>query len=164
MKHLRLFENFNEKTFIVYHSTNYEIDKFDFDKIDPGPGSSTRIEAIFFSDIPQHSWGEYVYKVELTSKNPIRWNMSNTGFDSLSVQEAFDALLRQDIGYIVEDMIEYQNVSKKRAEDLADWWAYNSDLIILNNCNYAKHRTEYIVPAPYYNGHSAEIKIIEIIR
>jgi len=51
----------NGNEFIGYHSTNSKIDNFDFNKIEIKPNSSTRIDEIFFSNIPQTSWGKYIY-------------------------------------------------------------------------------------------------------
>lgn len=47
----------SNKEFIGYHSTDSKIDNFDFDKIETKSNSSTRIDAMFFSNVPQTSWG-----------------------------------------------------------------------------------------------------------
>jgi len=146
--------------YIAYHSSNYKINEFDFDKIELKPNSSTRIDGIFFSDLPQTSWGEYIYKVKLSTKNPAIFDISKSRFDSLSIQEAFDALLRGDTSYIVEDLVEYGGMDESDAENLVEQWEL-TDLIVIKNCNYAKHNTEYIVPNPYYNQLSAKITILE---
>lgn len=86
-------QNINKNEFIAYHSTDSEINDFSFDGIKIKPNSSTRIDGIFFSDIPQKSWGENIYKVKLISKNPAIFDLSKSRFDSLGIQEAFDALL-----------------------------------------------------------------------
>lgn len=146
--------------YIVYHSSNSIIDEFDFNNIVIKPNSSTRIDGIFFSDIPQKSWGEYIYKVKLSAKNPAIFDISKSRFDSLSVQEAFDALLRGDTSYMFEDLVEYGGMDESEAEYMIEQWL-TLDLIVIENCNYARHNTEYIVPAPYYNKMSAEITILE---
>ena len=64
-----LNEGLNNKEFIAYHSSYSKIDDFDFDKIEIKPNSSTRIDALFFSDTPQKSWGDYLYKVKIISNN-----------------------------------------------------------------------------------------------
>ena len=172
MKYLKLFEAFtknstlnihsNKQEIIAYHSTNDEITEFDFnDHIGNNPQSSTRMEGIYFSNVPQKSWGENIYKVKIITQNPIRWDMSNTRFDSLSVQEAFDALLKDETGWVQEDLVEYQDMDEDEAWELTGWWSENADLIILENCNYAKHNIEYIIPSPNYNGHLAKIVILE---
>ena len=154
-------EFFNEqvsgnKEFIGYHSTNSKIDNFDFDKIELKPNSSTRIDGIFFSNVPQTSWGDYVYKVKIISQNPAIFDLSKSRFDSLGIQEAFDALLRGDTSYMIEDLVEYGGMEQDDAENLADEWR-SLDLIVITNQIYGKHDTEYIVPEPYYNGKSAKI-------
>ena len=157
LKTYKLFENKHTHEYIVYHSSNNEITEFNFDYLGETPGSSTRIDALFFSDIPQKSWGENVYKIKIISNHPAIYDISKSRFDSLSIQEAFDALLRQNPGYIIEDLIDYGDMAKEDAEKLAYDWVENLDLIILINCNYAKHNIEYIVPDVYYNGKSAKI-------
>jgi len=146
----------NNKEFIAYHSTNSKIDDFDFDKIELKPNSSTRIDGMFFSNIPQTSWGDYVYKVKIISQNPAIFDLSKSRFDSLGIQEAFDALLRGDTSYIIDDLVEYGDMEQEAAENLAEEWT-SLDLIVITNQVYGKHDTEYIVPEPYYNGNSAKI-------
>lgn len=144
------------KEFIAYHSTNTKIDNFDFDKIELKPNSSTRIDGIFFSNVPQTSWGDYVYKVKIISQNPAIFDLSKSRFDSLAIQEAFDALLRGDTSYMIEDLVEYGGMEQEDAENLVDGWR-DLDLIVITNQVYGNHDTEYIVPEPYYNGKSAKI-------
>ena len=144
------------KEFIAYHSTNSKIDNFDFDKIELKPNSSTRIDGIFFSNVPQKSWGDYVYKVKIISQNPAIFDLNKSRFDSLGIQEAFEALLRGDTSYMIEDLVEYGGMEQEEAESLVDEWI-NLDLIVITNQVYGKHDTEYIVPEPYYNGKSAKI-------
>jgi hypothetical protein len=146
----------SDKEFIAYHSTDTKIDDFDFNKIELKANSSTRIDGIFFSNIPQKSWGDYVYKVKIVSQNPTIFDLSKSRFDSLGIQEAFDALLRQDGAYIIEDLVEYGDMEQEGAEELVDRW-YDLDLIVITNQVYGKHDIEYIVPDPYYNGNSAKI-------
>ena len=145
-----------DKEFIAYHSTNSKIDNFDFDKIELKPNSSTRIDGIFFSNVPQTSWGDYVYKVKIISQNPAIFDLSKSRFDSLGIQEAFDALLRGDTSYMIEDLVEYGGMVQEDAENLVEEWR-SLDLIVITNQVYGKHDTEYIVPEPYYNGKSAKI-------
>lgn len=145
-----------EYEYIAYHSTDFIIDDFEPDKINPQAGSSTRIDGVFFSDIPQKMWGDYLYKVKIISQNPAIFNMKTTRLDSLGVQELFDNLLRGSTGYMIEDLVEYADMEEDEAEDLAEKWR-KSDLIVLTNCVYANHSTEYIVPNKYYNGNSAQI-------
>jgi hypothetical protein len=145
-----------DKEFIAYHSTNSKIDDFDFDKIELKPNSSTRIDGMFFSNIPQTSWGDYVYKVKIISQNPAIFDLSKSRFDSLGIQEAFDALLRGDTSYIIDDLVEYGDMEQEDAENLAEEWG-GLDLIIITNQVYGKHDIEYIVPEPYYSGKSAKI-------
>ena len=145
-----------DKEFIAYHSTNSKIDNFDFDKIELKPNSSTRIDGIFFSNVPQTSWGYYVYKVKIISQNPAIFDLSKSRFDSLGIQEAFDALLRGDTSYMIEDLVEYGGMVQEDAENLVEEWR-SLDLIVITNQVYGKHDTEYIVPEPYYNGKSAKI-------
>lgn len=154
-----LNEGVNNKEFIAYHSSYSKINNFDFDKIEIKPNSSTRIDALFFSDTPQNSWGNYLYKVKIISKNPAIFDLSKSRFDSLGVQEAFDALLRGETSYIIDDLIEYGGMEYEEAENLAEEWR-GLDLIVIENQVYAKHNTEYIVPDPYYNGKSAKIIIL----
>ena len=144
------------KEFIAYHSTNSKIDDFNFDKIELKPNSSTRIDGMFFSNIPQTSWGDYVYKVKIISQNPSIFDLSKSRFDSLAIQEAFDALLRGDTSYIIDDLVEYGDMEREDAENLAEEWR-GLDLIVIANQVYGKHDIEYIVPEPYYNGKSAKI-------
>lgn len=144
------------KEFIAYHSTNSKIDDFDFDKIELKPNSSTRIDGIFFSNVPQTSWGDYVYKVKIISQNPAIFDLSKSRFDSLGIQEAFDVLLRGDTSYMIDDLVEYGGMEQEDAEVLVDEWR-SLDLIVIINQIYGKHNTEYIVPDPYYNGKSAKI-------
>lgn len=144
------------KEFIGYHSTDSKIDDFDFDKIELKPNSSTRIDGMFFSNVPQTSWGDYVYKVKIISQNPAIFDLSKSRFDSLGVQEAFDVLLRGETSYMIEDLVEYGGMEQEDAENLVDEWK-NLDLIVIRNQVYGKHDTEYIVLEPYYNGKSANI-------
>lgn len=66
MRYLKLFEDFkNTHEYIAYHSTNDTITNFNFKDSDSKAGSSTRIDAIFFSNTPQTSWGENVYELQL---------------------------------------------------------------------------------------------------
>ena len=148
------------KAFIGYHSTNSKIDNFDFDKIELKPNSSTRIDGMFFSNTPQTSWGDYIYKVKIISQNPVFFDLSKSRFDSLGIQEAFDALLRGDTSYMIEDLVEYGGMELEDAENLVDEWR-NLDLIVITNQVYGKHDIEYIVPELYYNGNSAKIEILE---
>ena len=161
MKYIKLYENFtNSKEIIAYHSTNDIITNFNFKDIDSKAGRSTRINAIFFSNTPQTSWGENVYKVKIISKTPAIFDMSTSRFDSMSVQEAFDACLRGDTSYLIEDLIEYKDMDENEASELVEYWSYNLDLIILENCNYAKHTIEYIIPESEFflnKGHEAKI-------
>jgi hypothetical protein len=159
MRIIKTFENFNEKNiheYIVYHSTNHIIKEFNFDDIDIGAGSSTRIDGIFFSNIPQKSWGEYTYKVKIISENPAIFNLNKSRLDSLGVQELFDAFLRGETSYMLEDLIDNGGMEEDVAEQLIDQWE-KLDLIVITHQIYAKHDIEYIVPAPYYNSKSAEI-------
>ena len=172
-----LLENINQHNeYIVYHSSDSVIKEFNFDDVELKANSSTNIDGIFFSDIPQKSWGGFTYKVKLVSKNPIIFDISKSRFDSIGVQEAFDALFRGETSYIIEDLLEYnsdyfidsddyeydeeyeQAVSEntETVENMVQEWT-KADLIIITNCNYAKHKTEYIVPEPYYNGNSAKM-------
>lgn len=146
----------SNKEFIGYHSTNSKIDDFNFDKIELKPNSSTRIDGMFFSNIPQTSWGDYVYKVKIISQNPAIFDLSKSRFDSLGIQEAFDALLRGDTSYMIDDLVEYGGMEQEDAENLVEEWR-DLDLIVITNQVYGKHDTEYIVPEPYYNGKSAKI-------
>lgn len=141
---------------IAYHSTESVIDIFDHSQSVLKPNSSTRIDGIFFSGTPQHSWGGYTYRVRLETTNPAVYDMRKSRFDSLGIQEAFDAFLRGETSYLIEDMIEYGDMLEEDANKLVDRWE-NLDLIVLRNTNYAKHTTEFIVPDPYYNGKSAKI-------
>ena len=151
------------KEFIAYHSTNSKIDKFDFDKIELKPNSSTRIDGMFFSNVPQTSWGDYVYKVKIISQNPAIFDLSKSRFDSLGIQEAFDALLRGDTSYMIDDLVEYGGMEQGDAENLVDEWR-SLDLIVITNQVYGKHDTEYIVPEPYYNGKSAKIINLGVVN
>lgn len=152
-----LNENVNKTEFIGYHSTDDEIDKFNFDDISIKAGSSTRIDGIFFSNTPQTSWGDNIYKVKIISKNPVFFDLRKSRFDSLGIQEAFDALLRGDTFYMIEDLVEYGGMEYENAENLAEDWKEKLDLIIIKNQVYAKHNVEYIVLDSYYNGNSAKI-------
>ncbi len=156
IKCLNEYLNRDNKEFIAYHSTDFKIDEFDFDKVELKANSSTRIDGMFFSNVPQNSWGNYVYKVKIISKNPAVFDLSTSRFDSLSIQEAFDALLRQDGAYLIEDLVDYGDMEQSDAESLIDKW-YDLDLIIIKNEVYGSHDIEYIVPASYYNGKSAKI-------
>jgi len=149
-------QSINSNEFIAYHSSNSKIDKFDFSKIETKPNSSTRIDGMFFSDTPQKSWGDYVYKVKLISTNPSIFDLSKSRFDSLGIQEAFDALLRGETSYMIDDLVEYGGMEQEDAENLTEQWI-KTDLIIIENEIYASHKTEYIVPESYYNGNSAKI-------
>ena len=142
--------------FIAYHSTDAIITDFDFSEIELKSNSSTRIDGIFFSNVPQESWGRNIYKVKILSKCPAIFDLRKSRFDSLSVQEAFDALLRGDTSYIIDDLVEYANMEQNEAEKTADNWA-NLDLIVITNQVYAKHDIEFIVPDSYYNGNSAKM-------
>lgn len=180
------FENFileknSYQEIIVYHSSPYNITKFDFDKIQIKAGSSTRIDGIFFSNKPQQSWGEYLYKIKIITKNPAIFDLKKSQYDSLGVQEVFDALLKGETSYMIDDLIEYGGYdggdeyyndeldedeldeikNREDAENLVEEWSKNLDLIIITGENYAKHDIEYIVPDPHYNGHSAKIIILE---
>jgi hypothetical protein len=155
-----LLENNSPQEIIAYHSSPYEITEFNFDDIQTNPGSSTRMDALYFSNIPQNSWGENLYKVKIITENPAIFDLKQSRFDSLSVQEAFDTLLRGETSYMIEDLVEYGDMDETDAEDLVEKWE-ELDLIIINGENYSKHDTEYIVPNPYYNGHSAKIIILK---
>ena len=85
-----LLENQSQtQEIIAYHSSPYEITKFNFDDIQTNPGSSTRMDALYFSNIPQNSWGENLYKVKIISENPAIFDLTQSRFDSL-----FRAILR----------------------------------------------------------------------
>lgn len=142
--------------YIAYHSSDFIIDEFDPDKIEPGPQSSTRIDGIFFSNTPQKGWGELTYKVKIIANNPAIFDMNKSRLDSLGVQELFDALLRGETSYMIEDLVGYGGMDEEDAEELAEKWR-ETDLIILINCNYANHDTEFIVPNDFYNGNTAKI-------
>lgn len=156
-------QSINSNEFIVYHSSNSKIDNFDFDKIEIKPNSSTRIDGIFFSDTPQKSWGDYVYKVKLISTNPAIFDISKSRFDSLGIQEAFDSLFRGETSYMIEDLFEYGDMDQEDADELVEQWT-KADLIIIENEVYANHKTEYIVPDPYYNGNSAKIVNLGLVN
>jgi len=159
-----LNEQMNNSTeFIAYHSTNSKIYNFDFNNIELKPNSSTRIDGLFFSNIPQTSWGEYTYKVKIISQNPAIFDLSKSRFDSLGIQEAFDALLRGETSYIIDDLVEYGDIEQEDAKNLVEEWI-NLDLIIIKNQVYAKHDIEYIIPDPYYNGKSAKIINLGLIN
>ena len=153
----------DNKKFIAYHSTNSKIDDFDFDKIELKANSSTRIDGIFFSNVPQTSWGDYVYKVKIISQNPAIFDLSKSRFDSLGIQEAFSALLAGETSYMIEDLVEYGGMEQEDAENLAEEWR-SLDLIVIKNQVYAKHDTEYIVPEPDFGrgGHGDSAKIINL--
>ena len=160
---IREYLNENKNTsneYIAYHSSNSNITNFNFDDIELKPNSSTRIDGIFFSNKPQTSWGKFIYKVKIYSKNPVIFDLSKSRFDSLSVQEAFDAMFRGDTSYIIDDLIEYGGMEQEDAENIVDSWS-NSDLIIILNEVYSTHDIEYIVPDKYYTGNSAKIEILE---
>lgn len=154
----RLISESESQIITAYHSSNHTIHDFteELSEEHTGNSSSRRIDAIFFSNIPQDTWGKYTYKVKLLTKNPFKFNMNTSRLSSIEVQEAFDAVLRGDFGYLIEDLVEYAGVDEDVAENLADE-ASNADLIILYNSNYANHNIEYIVPFKYYNGKSAKI-------
>jgi hypothetical protein len=158
----KLYSILNESInrFIAYHSTDSIITNFSHKDIETKSSSSTRIDGIFFSNIPQKSWGNNIYKVEIISKNPAIFDMRTSHFDSLGIQEAFDAMLRGDTSYLIDDLINYGEIEEDKANRIVNKWQ-NTDLIILTNVNYAKHNIEYIVPDKYYNGNSAKIKILE---
>lgn len=100
--------------------------------------------------------GDYVYRVKIISQNPAIFDLRKSRFDSLGIQEAFDALLRGDTSYMIEDLVEYGGMEHDDAENLVDEWR-SLDLIVITNQIYGKHDIEYIVPKPYYNGKSAKI-------
>jgi hypothetical protein len=141
---------------IGYHSTDDEIDVFDHDELTHNPQSSTFIDGIFFSNVPQKSWGSNTYKATIISQNPAKFNLNTSRFDSMGVQEAFDALLRGETSYMLSDLIEYGGYDNETANQLVEAWS-NLDLIIIYGVQYAEHTIEYIVPDPYYNGNSAKI-------
>lgn len=152
---------------IAYHSTNDKIIEFNFKNMNSKAGSSARIDALFFSNIPQKSWGENIYKVKIISKTPAIFDMNTSRFDSMSVQEAFDACLRGDTSYLIEDLIEYKDMGEDKASELVEYWSQNLDLIILENCNYAKHTIEYIIPDSEFflnKGHEAKIINLGLIE
>lgn len=60
-------------------------------------------------------------------------------------------------------MVEYGGMEQEDAENLAEEWR-RSDLIVITNQVYGKHDTEYIVPDPYYNGKSAQIINLGLIK
>jgi len=69
MIYIKLFEeyiNSQPQEIIAYHSTNDIITNFNFKDVDSKSGSSTRINAIFFSNTPQTSWGQLTVKKNLT--------------------------------------------------------------------------------------------------
>jgi len=120
------------KEFIGYHSTNSKIDNFDFGKIELKPNSSTRIDGFFFSNVQQTSWGDYVYKVKIISQNPAIFDLSKSRYDSLGIQEVFDALLRGETSYMIEDLVEYGGMEQDDAENLVNEWG-SLDLIVITN-------------------------------
>ena len=151
---------------IAYHSSHHDnITDFNFNEYYSNPGSSTRIDGIFFSNVPQHSWGDTLYKVKIITKNPVIYDLRESKFDSLSIQEAFDALLRGETYYIKNDLMNenenYEEMEEDDIWDVVESWRKNLDLIIINGENYAQHNTEYIVPNSHYNTHSAKIIILE---
>jgi hypothetical protein len=165
-----------EREFIAYHSTDYQIKDFDFNEVQMKSQSSTRINGIFFSNIPQKSWGDLTYKVKLISKNPCVFDLSKSRFDSLSVQEAFDANYKGMPSYLIEDLLEYNEDylidpedyndedeyqmavenNKENVENLVESWQ-SSDLLIITNQNYAKHDVEYIAISPDYGVQPCQI-------
>lgn len=159
--------NQNANGIIAYHSTDDFIDDFDFDYRGKA-GSSTRMDGVFFSDIPQKSWGDNVYKVKIISIYKVTYDLDKSRFDSLSVQEAFDALLRGETAYVKEDLensnIDYEEYTEDMLWDLTDDWRKNLDLIIVKNTHYVNHKVEYIVPSPKYNGHSAIIMNLGLVN
>ena len=153
------YKNIHE--YIAYHSSEDEIDDFNFNEYRGKAGSSTRIDAIFFSDVPQKSWGDNIYKVKIISEYPVIYDLYKSYFDSMSIQEAFDALLRQETYYIKNDMEnyneDYEDYSDNQLWDIVTKWSEKLDLIIIKGEVYAKHKIEFIVPNPRYNSHSAKI-------
>lgn len=175
MKYLKSISDFKSesleklKRFIGYHSSDSDFQKFSFDTIEYGSGSrnSTRIEGMFFSDSPQQSWGDTLYKVEILSRYPVNFDLSKSRFDSLGIQEAFDALFRGETSYLINDLLEYNdeyNEDYDLVEDLVEEWRKKCDLIIIENQVYASHKTEYIIPSPDYGLSPAIVNILEIIR
>lgn len=163
MKNIKTFENYHSTyEFIGYHSTDFKIENFNFNDIQIKANSSTRIDGIFFSNTPQHSWGEYLYKVKIVSKNPAIFDLKYSRFDSLGIQESFDALLRGDVQYMIDDLVDYGGMEQDDAESLVDKWC-DLDLIVIKNEVYANHDIEYIVP-DLYNRKSAKIIILDEIN
>lgn len=170
MRFVKLFEDYtmnnknNYKEFIAYHSSyTPNIKEFNFDDVITKSNSSTRIDGIFFTNTPQYSWGEYLYKVKIYSSNPAIFDLSKSRFDSLGVQEVFDAMYRGETSYLIDDLVEYGGMEQEEAELLVDSWT-DSDLIVILNEVYATHDIEYIVPSPFYNGNTAKIKILNVIK
>lgn len=152
MKYIKTFEAYNINHFpnsyvkeLVYHSSNEFFDEFDMTFIHTG-NRSTYLEGFYFSDTLQKSFGEYNCSVWLNITNPIIYDLSESRFDSISIQEAIDAMLRGETSYIIEDLIEYGSYDEEYTNKLVDDWYNNSDGAIIKNVNYTTtHNTEYII-------------------
>jgi hypothetical protein len=130
---------------LVYHSSNKMFDKFDIDFIHSG-NRSTYLEGFYFSNTLQKSFGEYSCSVWLNMTNPIIYDLAESRFDSISIQEAIDAMLRGETSYIINDLIEYGGYEEDYANQLVDNWYDNSDGAIIKNMNYTTtHNTEFII-------------------
>ena len=146
---------------IAYHSSDSKITKFNVDKRKIKPNSSTAIAGLFFSDVPQTTWGKFVYKVQIHFNTPAVFDMNKSTFNSQTVQEAFDAFLRGETSYLQDDLEKCN--SGFNADEIIQKWR-KLDFIVLKNCNYAKHRIEYIVPASSYNGIVAKIVNLGLVE
>ena len=131
-------------TIKAFHSTDRNFTEFDLwaDRSNP----STRIDGLFFSATPQKSFGGKEMTLWIRPKRVFRYDISNSRHDSMSIQEAIDAAVRGDIGYLVEDMVEYGGMEQQEAEQKASE-AEGSDVFIVSGERYAEHDTEIIVPA-----------------
>lgn len=157
-----LNEQQNNNVFIAYHSSHDDISNFNHDDISYNPQSSTRMEAIYFSNIPQSSWGNILYKVRIISKNPLYYDLNKSYYDSLGIQEVFNEFLSGNDSYLFDDLIKYGGLDKHEAKNFIKKHK-NPDLIILNGVKYARHDIEYIVPSKRYEF-VRDIATIEILE
>jgi uncharacterized protein (DUF2249 family) len=156
----RLKESSNK--IVAFHSSPYNIEDFNNFDIQTKSLSSTRIQGLFFSLEPQYSWGEYLYKVEILYKSKLTWDQRESKYDTLGIQEMFDALLRGGTYYICEDALNqsvYQHMSFEELEEYFYDYSENVELFEIKNTSYAKHSNEIIIPDLTYYGRSNSVSI-----
>jgi N12 class adenine-specific DNA methylase len=146
------------KPLVVYHGTGNTFTSFNLDQSPTNP--STFLEGAYFANKDSQAFGKTSMPVYLKIENPFVLDLNRSRFDSVSWQEAVDAAVRGDTEYLIEDLVEYGELSREDAEEVANKVQNKEhDGFIIQNVAYTNHTVEYLIPSSFASNASRPTQI-----